>query len=41
VSNGLILKLQSVQNAAVCLITGARWCDHITSGSTEFLSSNK
>jgi len=30
VSDSLIRKLQSVQNAAACLITGARRCDHIT-----------
>jgi len=23
-------RLQSVQNAAACLVTGTRWCDHIT-----------
>jgi len=30
VSDGLIQKLQSVQNAAARLITGARRCDHIS-----------
>jgi len=30
VPDSLIRKLQSVQNAAACLTTGARWCDHIT-----------
>jgi len=29
-SDGLIHKLQSVQKAAACLITGARWCVHIS-----------
>jgi len=27
---GLLRRLQSVQNAAARLVTGARWCDHIT-----------
>jgi len=30
VPDSLIRKLQSVQNAAARVITGARWCDHIT-----------
>jgi len=30
VSDRLMCRLQSVQNAAARLVTGARWCDHIT-----------
>jgi len=30
VSDGLLQRLQSVQNAAACLVTGARRSDHIT-----------
>jgi len=30
ISDGLLRRLQSVQNAAACLVTGARRCDHIT-----------
>ena len=30
ISDGLVRRLQSVQNAAARLVTGARWCDHIT-----------
>jgi len=29
-SDGLLLKVQSIQNAATRLVTGARRCDHIT-----------
>ena len=30
ISDGLLRRLQSVQNAAARLVTGARRCDHIT-----------
>ena len=30
ISDGLLHRLQSVENAAACLVTGARRCDHIT-----------
>ena len=30
ISDGLLRRLQSVQNAAARLVTGTSWCDHIT-----------
>jgi len=30
VNDGLLRHLQSVQNAAACLVTGTWWCEHIT-----------
>ena len=30
INDRLLRRLQSVQNAAACLVTGARRCDHIT-----------
>jgi len=30
ISDVLLRRLQTLQNAAACLITGARWCNHIT-----------
>ena len=30
ISDGLLRRLQSVQNAATRLVTGTHWCDHIT-----------
>jgi len=30
INNGLLRRVQSVQNAAAHLVTGTQWCDHVT-----------
>ena len=34
ISDGLLCRLQSVQNAAVCLDTGTHWCDRCDQGNS-------